>query len=124
MDQLLDAQSRSGFGDVAGARGMDILKTLTACEQQAREIDHGAGALQGGFDLFRLSDVAFDQADLTHLAQRTQEKAPIGVTGSDLDAPAGLGQSTYRMASQKAGTAEYCDLFCFHGENPVGRARV
>ncbi len=124
MDQSPDAQARGGFGDMAGTSRMDVLETLATRKQDAREIDGGLGALKRQRRLVRIGYVAFDETDLTDLAQRAQEKSAIGVPAGDLDAPAGLGQRPDRVASQKARSAKNGDLFCLHRENPVERVGV
>src|SRR6202012_2627358 len=77
MNQLWDAQARGAFRDISGARGMNVFETLTASEQNAGKIDGRVGASKRRFDLFRIANIAFDEADLTHLTQRAQEKAPV-----------------------------------------------
>ena len=120
IDQSPDAQLCRGFGDVAGADGMNGLETLTARKQDAGEIDGGLGALERQRHLVRIGNVAFDETDLANLAEGAQEKGAIGVPAGAIDAPAGLGQRPDRVASQKARTAKDRDLFCLHREEESG----
>ena len=73
-------------------------------------------------DLVGIGDVAFDEVDLAHRAQRAQEKAPVGMARRDLDAPAGPGQRPHRVAAQKAGAAENRDQIGVH-DAPVCQSR-
>ena len=48
------------------------------------EIDRGIGALEGARHLVGIGDVAFDEIDLAHRAQRAQEEGAVGMAHGDL----------------------------------------
>src|SRR6185437_8797791 len=109
------AQPRRFLSDGLWPVHMHVLEGLAALEHDAGQIDRSLAAGQRMGDLLGIGHVAFDEADLAHLAHGAQEEGAVGTPGGDLDAPALLGQPAHHIAPQETRAAEHRDLSYFHG---------
>ena len=120
MDQRPDPGRGGGGRDIGGAFDVDTLKSApSALVEDADQVDHLIGAVNGGRNLRRVCDVGGPGHDLTDVAVDFEEIGGLDIADGDTDAPAGVGQPLDQMTAQKTGAAENGYYGLIHGAAPV-----
>ena len=108
MDQRFDLCGGRSRGDALRALGLHAVERLpTGGEEDADQIDDGAGARHRAGDGRRVAHVGLDDLDLADRTKRLQEQRQLRVAHGDPHAVAGLGQLLHDITPEKARSADY-----------------
>ena len=116
MDQLFDPGRRRGATDAAGCQGVNLGEALAAfLVNNAGQIHHLAGALDGARHRIIVAHIGLHQCDLTDAAHAGQETGQFRAPQGDPQQRPFARQFLDDMAPEKTGAAENRNDAFAHG---------